>query len=243
MKQENQPGSLQAKLARFLLGYRNTPHPDTGRSPAFLLTGRPLHSMLDLLKPDSSVPVLKGPLPTVRFAVGQTVLARDYSVHGEKWLKSVITQRLGHYLFLLKVGDYLIKRHVDQMLPASSSKANEPMQREEVLSNPVPPSTPQPVPTPKPLLTPVPVAPEAASVPSSSEPLYSPVIEQPTAAAETEEDDDSVLPEKPEPATTQPIVDPVPASAPALRRSSRPSNLTKDLQKNYVLPKMLAGGV
>ena len=107
-KQENQAGSLQAKLARFLLGYRNTPHPDTGHSSAFLLMGRPLRSMLDLLKPDSSVPGLKGPLPTVRFSVCQTALARDYSVHGEKWLKGVITQRLGHYLFLLKVGDYLI---------------------------------------------------------------------------------------------------------------------------------------
>ena len=50
-------GSLQTRLARFLLAYRTTPHSTTGRPPAELLVGRHLRTRLDLLRPDLSATV------------------------------------------------------------------------------------------------------------------------------------------------------------------------------------------
>ena len=45
-------GTLQDKIARFLLSYRNTPQRTTDIAPAQLLMGHKLRSPLDLLKPD-----------------------------------------------------------------------------------------------------------------------------------------------------------------------------------------------
>ena len=50
-------GSMQTRLARFLLSYRNTPHSTTGRTPAELLVNRPLRTRLDLLRPDLATTV------------------------------------------------------------------------------------------------------------------------------------------------------------------------------------------
>lgn len=47
-------GSLQEKLAKFLLWYRLTPHSATGVPPAELLLGRRPRLKLDLLKPNLS---------------------------------------------------------------------------------------------------------------------------------------------------------------------------------------------
>ena len=45
-------GSVDTKLARFLLSFRITPQSTTGESPAPLRWGRSLKSHLDLLRPD-----------------------------------------------------------------------------------------------------------------------------------------------------------------------------------------------
>ena len=45
-------GSVDTKLARFLLSYRITPQSTTGESPAQLRWRRSLRSHLDLLRPD-----------------------------------------------------------------------------------------------------------------------------------------------------------------------------------------------
>ena len=45
-------GSVDTKLARFLLSYQITPQSTTGESPAHLRWGRSLRSHLDLLRPD-----------------------------------------------------------------------------------------------------------------------------------------------------------------------------------------------
>ena len=45
-------GSVETKLARFLLSFRITPQSTTGESPAQLRWGRSLKSHLDLLRPD-----------------------------------------------------------------------------------------------------------------------------------------------------------------------------------------------
>ena len=65
----SQPGSLESKVAQFLLRYRVTPHPVTNRSPSSHLLGRNLRSRLDLLKPDKEVEKT-----TVEFQIGQSVV-------------------------------------------------------------------------------------------------------------------------------------------------------------------------
>ena len=48
---KNDPGSLELKLSRFLLMYRNIPSSTTGVSPAELFMKRPLRTRLDLMRP------------------------------------------------------------------------------------------------------------------------------------------------------------------------------------------------
>jgi len=44
--------TIEAKLAHFLISYRNAPHATTGESPAKMLLGRPPRTRLDAVKPD-----------------------------------------------------------------------------------------------------------------------------------------------------------------------------------------------
>lgn len=46
------PSDIETKLARFLFHYRTTPHSTTGVSPAELMMGRRLRTLLDLMQPD-----------------------------------------------------------------------------------------------------------------------------------------------------------------------------------------------
>ena len=51
---KSQSGDLKTKLVWFfLLHYRTTPHATTGTTPAELLIGRPLRTLLDLMRPTS----------------------------------------------------------------------------------------------------------------------------------------------------------------------------------------------
>lgn len=215
-KNQDQPGTLNTKLARFLLSYRNTPHPESGHSPAFLLTGRPLRSILDLLKPEA-IPRREN-LPPVRFSIGQNVLARDYTASKEKWIKGVIVKRLGAFLFLVQIHDnYQVKRHVDQMLPDSSSLSDPDVK--EMCQIPTVARTPShSVPDiPTPVLSPV-VNPDILTVPVNNANV------NPTIPV-------NVCPDPPQP-IVQPADIPI---VPPLRRSKRPTKLPQRLAKDFVL--------
>ena len=60
---KSQSGDLKTKLARFLLHYRTTPHATTGTTPAELLMGRPLRTLLDLMRPNISAKVRTNIIP------------------------------------------------------------------------------------------------------------------------------------------------------------------------------------
>ena len=60
---KNEEGSVGEKLARFLLGYRTTPHTATGRTPAEILMGRRLRTRLDMLRPCLSAKMERSPPP------------------------------------------------------------------------------------------------------------------------------------------------------------------------------------
>ena len=50
MFQSSKP--VKEKLTKFLIAYRNTPHPTTGENPVQITLGRPLRTRLDLVKPN-----------------------------------------------------------------------------------------------------------------------------------------------------------------------------------------------
>ena len=75
------------RVANFLLHYRNTRHATTEASPAQLMIGWDLRSMLHLLRPDLQRYVLnhqaiqvnsRASAPERNFEAGDSVMARDY---------------------------------------------------------------------------------------------------------------------------------------------------------------------
>lgn len=111
--------TLEHCVANFLIGYRNTPHTKTGKTPAELFLRRQVRTRLSLIKPEFSQRIQtesEPNLPRVRsFTVGQQVLVKNYR-GGEKWLNGVIREVLGPVTYSVEVKGNCVKRHVNQML-------------------------------------------------------------------------------------------------------------------------------
>lgn len=120
-------GTLQKKLSKFLLAYRNTEHSTTQESPATLFMGRKLRTRLDLLKPDLSETVRTSQekmcsrnRSTPRsFDNGDPVVVRDYR-GGDKWTCGTVQSRTGPVSYKVKVNDRLWRRHTDQLAKTGS---------------------------------------------------------------------------------------------------------------------------
>ena len=124
---KNEPGTQTEKLARFLLGYRTTPHTATGCPTAEILMGRRLRTRLELLRPDLSARIeqksRKMNLMARRgFEVGEPVNAKEYRNRGSVWTKGVIQDRLGPVTYRVQVGKLFWKRHIDQLRELAGSK-------------------------------------------------------------------------------------------------------------------------
>ena len=126
----NDEGTLQMKLAKFLLSYRSTPHCTTGVSPAELFLKRPVRTRLDLLRPTVESKVLQKQADQKNthdnhskshsFNVGQSVLARN--LRGEpKWVLRCVVEQTGPVSYKIQVGDIIWRRHTDQLLDLKSS--------------------------------------------------------------------------------------------------------------------------
>ena len=126
-------GSVDTKLAGFLLSYRITPQRTTGESPAQLRWGRSLRSHLDLLRPDVSTRVHLAQSRqkkqydqhsrTRGVKLGDAVSVRNYS-RGSKWVPATIIQETGPLSGRLEQEDgMVVRRHHDQ----SISPTTEPL--------------------------------------------------------------------------------------------------------------------
>lgn len=129
-----EPGSQAEKLARFLLGYRSTPHTATGCTLAELLMGRRIRTRMDIMHPDLSARMSeKSKLAdhTTRrvFLPGDPVMVKDYRNRKRPWIKGVIQDRLGPVTYRVMVGDLFWKRHVDQLRSLAGSKGLKQKQR------------------------------------------------------------------------------------------------------------------
>jgi hypothetical protein len=112
-KMDSQPGTLEIKLWRFLLSYRSTTHGSTGKSPAVAFLGRPLRTRLDVIKPRRKV---EDRNVSRVFTSGQAVMVRDFRAGAAKWQPGIIEERIGTYLYKIRVGKFSLKRHADQIL-------------------------------------------------------------------------------------------------------------------------------
>ena len=123
-------GTVETKLARFLLSYRITPQSTTGESPAQLRWGRSLRSHLDLLRPDVAAKVHAAQSKQkeqhdqhVRMrpmGVGDTVNVRNY-LKDPKWLPGTIIQETGPVSARVELEDgTVVRRHHDQLLTRPS---------------------------------------------------------------------------------------------------------------------------
>ena len=119
-------GSLQDRIARFLLSYRVTPHATTGVPPCELLMGRKLRTLLDKVRPDVADRVKRQQGMQKKrhdlhsrardFSDGETVLAKDFS-NGGGWRQASVVDRKGAVAYDCRFhGDgRLVHRHVDQL--------------------------------------------------------------------------------------------------------------------------------
>nr|XP_039266275.1 uncharacterized protein K02A2.6-like [Styela clava] len=120
------PGTLNQKLASFLLTYRTTPHSTTKCTPAELFMKRRLRTRLDLMKPNLSNSMQKRTTPVQKpirnLEVGNRVQVRDYRDPNRKWIHGVILKKLSPVTYRVKVGSMIWKRHIDQILDMSKVK-------------------------------------------------------------------------------------------------------------------------
>ena len=103
-------GTVQSKLIKFLIMYRNSVHSTTGECPSTLFLGRKLTTRLDLMKPNLSGTVDRD------YMVGQTVAVKDYRGNDTKWIPGTISDKTGPVSYRVEVGpDVKWRRHADQI--------------------------------------------------------------------------------------------------------------------------------
>ena len=141
-------GTIDEKIARFLLAYRRTPHTTTGRPPAELLMGRQIRCRLDLLKPDLEAKVRdrqekmkENHDQSARersFSDGDMVYAHNYAP-GNKWMRGHIMEHTGPVSCVVQLEDgRRWRRHYDQLRSCRKGLAVVP----EVMTEPVAPQVP-----------------------------------------------------------------------------------------------------
>ena len=89
-------GPLHERIARFLFSYRITPQSTTGQSPAELLMGRRVRSVLDTAHPDFTHPSQKEKThsSTRSFKLQDTLFARNY-LGKPLWIPVVVCKVTG----------------------------------------------------------------------------------------------------------------------------------------------------
>ena len=107
---ESEPGTLDQKLALFLLSCRTTPHSLTKVTPSELFLGRRVRTRLDVSRPSLTESVMKRSLPeekkTRLFEVGDIIILRDYRNSPNKllWVREVVLKKLGPVTHTVQVG-------------------------------------------------------------------------------------------------------------------------------------------
>ncbi|XP_058446711.1 uncharacterized protein K02A2.6-like [Malaya genurostris] len=117
-------------LSTFLQTYRSTPcfsSPD-GKSPAEVLFGRPIRTILDLLRPPSDRVQLEQsseihPLKR-QFIVKDTVYAKVFVKNQWHWVSGTVLERVGRAMYNVQLDNSkLIRSHVNQLRDRANSES------------------------------------------------------------------------------------------------------------------------
>ena len=108
---------VQKTLNQFLLHYRTTPHPKTGKTPSEVMFGRNIKTRLDFLHPKEAVRRQATQTTKARnrsLMVEDSVWVRNYQ-GSPRWLPGEVVTKLGPRNYKVKVRDQIWKRHLDQL--------------------------------------------------------------------------------------------------------------------------------
>ena len=118
-------GTVEDRVARFMLQYATTPHTTTGHPPSELLFGRRLRTRLDSVKPDLGKLVERKQFRqkenhdqrtrTRNLLIGDKLFAGNFR-RGKPWLPGVVIRRAGPLSFMAEVTDgRLLRRHLNHL--------------------------------------------------------------------------------------------------------------------------------
>ena len=129
--------SLQVRLDKFLLAYRNVPDAFTGELPAVCFMDRQLRIRLDSVKPNNQrenkqldKQMERSSQNMRSFMEGDMVWVRDY-LGKDKWVPETINKKCGPLTYQVTVSKGLWKRHIDQMSSRVNS-SNMPLMQLEL---------------------------------------------------------------------------------------------------------------
>lgn len=123
---KNRVGTLQSRLAKFLLRYRTTPTREE-QSPAERLFGFQPQTRLSTYLAEEDGAKREATVNGVpnsgkkEFAPGREVWSRQYSQLGQRWLPGTVTTVEGKRLLTVNTPRGVQRRHVDQVRPRDSS--------------------------------------------------------------------------------------------------------------------------
>ncbi|XP_062588413.1 uncharacterized protein K02A2.6-like [Saccostrea cucullata] len=116
----SETGTLNQKLAAFLLSYRTTPHTTTSQTPGELFLNRKLRTRIDVVKPHLTDRIQRKSAPNLAkktriFHTGERVMIRDYRGGKVSWIDGIITCKLGPVTYRVNVRGMQWKRHIDHI--------------------------------------------------------------------------------------------------------------------------------
>lgn len=113
-------GDVELQVQRLLFRQHTTVHAGTEKTPAELLMGRKLRTVLDKMHPYALQWKNKGDKNTTQklrsFEIGDLVYFRNYNPIGPKWLQGKVHDCTGPVSYTVQLPNgNIIKRHVDQL--------------------------------------------------------------------------------------------------------------------------------
>ncbi len=151
-KAEATPSKTTSLLRNFLVTYRITTHPTTGKSPSEVLFGRRIKTTLDLMRPvnermQSEKLKQKEQFDRrtkfITYNKGDQVWTKSYRSTGSDWLKGVIVEKLGKVIVRVQGEDgTVVRRHKNQLRrrERDATQAQQPTAA-EASSTDAPPTT------------------------------------------------------------------------------------------------------
>ena len=141
-------GSMQTRLARYLLTYRVTPHGTTGSSPSMLLKGRQLRTLLDVVHPNIGAKVHKSQEKMTEyynqkskkrhFSPGDAVYVKNHTQSSPKWIPAVLRELHNDVLTSQALDGRQLRRHRNHVRLRHAGATDYPIEADIAAPAPAP---------------------------------------------------------------------------------------------------------